>query len=289
MKSKKQQKPALILRTCNSDMTSCAQRLVNGQAVWSEPFVWKEGEILVAEDYDPSPICGGGLHGLLNGFGDWSLLDWGVNAKAILFEPVECDWVDIGGDKVKVQKAKIVEIGKLPALLAKTFITQIVLETQQTKAGWSKKSTDNNEDSAQIGSSGDSAKIGSSGDYAKIGSSGHSAKIGSSGYSAKIGSSGHYAKIGSSGHSAKIGSSGDSAQIGSSGYSAKIEATGIDSVITSAGVNCTGKVGENGALALTYKDKKGRYRIAVGYEGEGLKAGVLYQVNETGEFVEVQE
>jgi hypothetical protein len=253
MKSKKQQKPALILRTCNSDMTSCAQRLVNGQAVWSEPFVWKEGEILVAEDYDPSPICGGGLHGLLNGFGDWSLLDWGVNAKAILFEPVECDWVDIGGDKVKVQKAKIVEIGKLPALLAKTFITQIVLETQQTKAGWSKKSTDNNEDSAQIGSSGDSAKIGSSGDYAKIDSSGYSAKI------------------------------------GSSGYSAQIEATGIDSVITSAGVNCTGKVGENGALALTYKDKKGRYRIAVGYEGEGLKAGVLYQVNETGEFVEVQE
>jgi hypothetical protein len=271
MKSKKQQKPALILRTCNSDMTSCAQRLVNGQAVWSEPFVWKEGEILVAEDYDPSPICGGGLHGLLNGFGDWSLLDWGVNAKAILFEPVECDWVDIGGDKVKVQKAKIVEIGKLPVLLAKTFITEIIRETQETKTSRSKKQTDNSEDSAKIGSSGYSAQIGSSGDSAKIGSSGDSAQIGSSGYSAQI------------------GSSGDSAQIGSSGDSAQIEATGKDSVITSAGVNCTGKVGENGALALTYKDKKGRYRIAVGYEGEGLKAGVLYQVNETGEFVEVQE
>ena len=73
--------------------------------------------------------------------------------------------------------------------------------------------SEQNEDSAQIGSSGDSAKIGSSGNYAKIGSSGYYAKIGSSGYYAQIGSSGDYAKIGSSGDSAKIGSSGEDAVI----------------------------------------------------------------------------
>ena len=93
------------------------------------------------------------------------------------------------------------------------------------------------EDSAQIGSSGNSAQIGSSGNYAQIGSSGDSAKIGSSGDSAQIGSSGYSAKIGSSGYSAKIGSSGDYAQIGSSGDYAKITSEGEDSVICCAGHN----------------------------------------------------
>ena len=92
-------------------------------------------------------------------------------------------------------------------------------------------------DYAKIGSSGDYEKIGSSGNYAQIGSSGDYAKIGSSGDSAQIGSSGDYAQIGSSGYSAQIGSSGYSAQIGSSGNSAKITSEGEDSVICCAGHN----------------------------------------------------
>ncbi|WP_220464836.1 hypothetical protein, partial [Komagataeibacter europaeus] len=43
------------------------------------------------------------------------------------------------------------------------------------------------------------------------------AQIGSSGYGARIGSSGYGAQIGSSGYGAQIGSSGDGARIGSSG------------------------------------------------------------------------
>ena len=102
-------------------------------------------------------------------------------------------------------------------------------------------------DSAKIGSSGDSAQIGSSGDYAKIGSSGDSAQIGSSGDSAKIGSSGYSAQIGSSGDSAQIGSSGDSAQIGSSGYSAQIGSSGDSAKIGSSGDSA--KIGSSGDSA----------------------------------------
>ena len=58
-----------------------------------------------------------------------------------------------------------------------------------------KKSNDNGEDSAKIGSSGDSAKIGSSGDSAQIGSSGDYAKIGSSGDSARIDCKGRNAVV----------------------------------------------------------------------------------------------
>ena len=106
-------------------------------------------------------------------------------------------------------------------------------------------SENNNDDSAQIGSSGNSAQIGSSGDSAQIGSSGNYAQIGSSGYYAKIGSSGNYAQIGSSGNSAQIGSSGDSAQIGSSGDSAQIGSSGDYAQIGSSGyyaqIDSTGK------------------------------------------------
>ena len=152
-------------------------------------------------------------------------------------------------------------------------------------------------DYARIGSSGDYAQIGSSGDYARIGSSGYSARIGSSGDSAQIGSSGDYARIGSSGYSARIGSSGDYARIGSSGYSARIgssgdsariNATGKDAVIACAGLHSRARAGVNGVIALPWHDEAAkRTRIAVGYVGEDLKAGVWYEV-QGGHFVEVQ-
>jgi len=156
---------------------------------------------------------------------------------------------------------------------------------------------------AQIGSSGYYARIGSSGNYARIGSSGNYAQIGSSGYYARIGSSGNYAQIGSSGNSARIGSSGNYAQIGSSGYSAqigssgyyarigssgnyaRIKAEGKDAVIACAGSVEAFEVGEGGCVAIPYHDGK-RTRFAVGYVGEGLKAGVRYSVNSSGQFVE---
>ena len=118
-------------------------------------------------------------------------------------------------------------------------------------------------DSAQIGSSGDSAKIGSSGDYAKIGSSGDSAQIGSSGYSAKIGSSGDSAQIGSSGDSAKIGSSGYYAQIGSSGDSAQIGSSGDSAKIGSSGDSA--KIGSSGDSAKITSEGKDSVIMAAGY------------------------
>ena len=53
----------------------------------------------------------------------------------------------------------------------------------------------NDEDSAQIGSSGDYAQIGSSGDSAKIGSSGDSAKIDSTGKNSVIMAAGHCSMV----------------------------------------------------------------------------------------------
>lgn len=159
-------------------------------------------------------VCGGGLHGLKEGLGNWSLLDWDPNAIGVIFENVDCPVIDIDGEKVKVQKAKIIESGPLPTLLAKflpNFIRELTAVLEIDVITVLKASGLMNDK-----------------DFAKIGSSGYYAKIGRA------------------------------------------------------------KVGINGAIALTYTDSTGRYRIAVGYEGEGLKADTWYSVSSDGEFNELE-
>ena len=152
----------------------------------------------------------------------------------------------------------------------------------------------NDEDSAQIGSSGYYAQIGSSGYSAQIGSSGYSAKIGSSGDSAKIGSSGYYAQIGSSGYSAQIGSSGDSAKIGSSGDSAQIDSTGKNSVIMAAGHCSMVKATAGSWITLAEYEKNEDGVLVPIYvkteyvDGKRIKENVFYTLRNK-EFVEVKE
>ena len=136
-----------------------------------------------------------------------------------------------------------------------------------------------------------SAQIGSSGDYAKIGSSGYSAQIGSSGYSAQIGSSGDYAKIGSSGDYAKIGSSGDYARITSKGKHSVVMAAGYQpqakakkgSWITLAEWVRTGDKDEKGFCIWIPKCVKTEY-----VDGERIKEDIFYKLVD-GEFKEVEE
>ena len=171
---------------------------------------------------------------------------------------------------------------------------------EKTKIEEIEDDIENDNNSAQIGSSGDSAKIGSSGDYAKIGSSGYYAQIGSSGYSAKIGSSGDSAKIGSSGYSAQIGSSGCSAQIGSSGDYAQITSKGKHSVVMAAGYQSQAKAKKGSWITLAEwvrtddEDEKGFYIwipkcVKTEYvDGERIKEDTFYKLVD-GEFKEVEE
>ena len=122
----------------------------------------------------------------------------------------------------------------------------------------------------------DSAQIGSSGYYAQIGSSGYSAKIGSSGDYAKIGSSGDYAKIGSSGDSAKIDSTGKNSVIMAAGHCSMVKAT-AGSWITLAEY----EKNEDGVLVPIYV--KTEY-----VDGKRIKENVFYTLRNK-EFVEVKE
>jgi len=89
---------ALVLRTCNSDLTS-----------WGG-FQWPSSGKVIAPDWDPKPECGNGLHGALYGEGDGSLFNWRSAAKWLVVEVELESVVDLGG-KVKFPECEVVYCG----------------------------------------------------------------------------------------------------------------------------------------------------------------------------------
>src|SRR3990167_9964192 len=82
---------SLMLRTCDANGSS------------HEGFVWPltRGALATAPDWDPTPECGGGLHGLRGGEGDWCQFSIAPDAVWIV-AVIDADAVDIG-DKIKVR------------------------------------------------------------------------------------------------------------------------------------------------------------------------------------------
>lgn len=88
----------LVLRTCASNMSS-----QNG-------FIWPESGEVEAPDWEPFPMCGNGLHGLLWGEGDGELLSWDPAAKWLVVEVEETEIIHLNG-KVKFPRGNVVCCG----------------------------------------------------------------------------------------------------------------------------------------------------------------------------------
>lgn len=88
----------LVLRTCNADGTSR-----NG-------FRWPESGYVECPDWNPEPICGHGLHGLLWGEGDGVLLNWSAEARWQVLEVEEGEIISFG-TKVKFPRGKVLFTG----------------------------------------------------------------------------------------------------------------------------------------------------------------------------------
>jgi hypothetical protein len=91
-------KTVLVLRTCAADMTS-----YNG-------FKWPAKGPVEAPDWKATAECGHGLHGLLWGEGDGSLLDWSGSAKWLVVQVDATSTVDLYG-KVKFPRGNVVYCG----------------------------------------------------------------------------------------------------------------------------------------------------------------------------------
>ena len=89
---------ALVLRTCKTGMTS------------HSGFTWPKKGKVSCPDWKPTQKCGNGLHGLMWGVGDGTLLNWSEDAVWILVRVKELACVDLDG-KVKFEKGHVVYSG----------------------------------------------------------------------------------------------------------------------------------------------------------------------------------
>ena len=111
---------SLVLKAVSSDMKSY------GGFQW--PGV---GGVAVADDWDTSPTCGGGLHGWLNGVGDASCQSWSKSpdAKWLVLSVDTETLVDLWG-KVKFPEAEVVHVGDKKSagdvILATGFIGPVI-------------------------------------------------------------------------------------------------------------------------------------------------------------------
>ena len=89
---------AYMLRTCKPDMSSYGG------------FKWPKSGLVECPDWNAAPVCGNGLHGLLWGGGNASLLNWDEGAPFLVVGIDE--WVDACG-KVKAPRGEVVYCGDL--------------------------------------------------------------------------------------------------------------------------------------------------------------------------------
>ena len=239
---------AWVLRTCYVDGTSY------GGFRWPNEV----GTVVKCTDWSPAPECGDGLHGLLDGIGDYSSLS---NAPDAIWQIVEIDresCVDLGG-KVKFPECVLVYSGDMVGALTK-FIDYQINYVAAASGGYS-----------QLAASGNNGHLAASGDYSQLASSGD------------------YCQLAASGDRGQLASSGNNGQLAASGDYSRLAASGKSTICVAAGVESAVSAGENGTIVLTWWNaKKARYEIEVGYIGEnGLKPNTYYKLDDSHQFVEV--
>ena len=241
-----------LLRTSNSDGTAHGG------------FRWPAEGYVEAFDWNDRPICGYGLHGLMNAIGSVSYLK--IGQEDVLWQVVLCDArlaVEIDGDKHKIPWGFVVFSGNREGAIDHLRSVGCFDEARAcfgvvAASGYSGQA-------AASGDSGQAAASGYSGQAAASGYRGQAAASGDSGQAAASGDSGQAAASGDSGQAA---ASGDSGQAAASGDRGQAAATGKDGVALATGAYGRACAGENGVLVVGYYDANGRRRLLTGYVGE---------------------
>ncbi len=96
----KKTETVLVMRTCAADMSSHGG------------FVWPKSGPVACKDWDKAAHCGNGLHGLLWGEGDSSLLSWTEGAKWLVVEVSASAIVELNG-KVKFPSGEVIYCGDM--------------------------------------------------------------------------------------------------------------------------------------------------------------------------------
>jgi hypothetical protein len=261
-------KTALVLRTCAPDRTSYHGR-----------FSWPAAGPVAAPDWDPRPVCGGGLHGLLWGEGDGSLLDWHADAVWLVVEVETADIVVLHGPNVKFPRGIVVYAGGRAGA-----IDYLAARAPRGVAIVSATVTTGDHGTAIVGDYG--AATAGDGGTATAGDGGHvtagyrGTATADDGGTATAGD--HGTAIVGTGGTATAGYRG-TAMVGPGGT-----ATAGICGTAAAGEGGTAAAGEGGILSLRWWDGT-RYRVTTLYVGEdGIQAGQPYRVDARGRAVRVE-
>ena len=276
----------LVLRTCNSDMTSF------------DGFKWPKKGAVKAPDWDPKPECGHGLHGLLHGCGNGNLLYNNPKAKWLIVKVLKGTCIDLGG-KVKFPKGTVVYAGtkeEAVKIIAEAYPEAPVVFAAR-HSGDHGVSTSGDGGASTSGDYGEST----SGNYGTSTSGDYGAST--SGYYGKS-ASGDYGKS-TSGDCGKStsGYQGTSTSgnygTSTSGILGKstsgICGTSISGICgkstsgnygtSTSGDHGTSISGVGGTLIIKWCDGF-RYRTAVAYVGEnGIEPNVAYKLDDKGNFI----
>jgi len=149
----------LVLRTCNADGTA--------HGGWK----WPDSGPVEAPDWNGKPTCGGGLHGLPWGDGDWSLLSKANDAKwqAVEVDSGPANYIAFG-QKCKFRRGTVLFSGDAATAITRVLCAKEAFEYAKSLSASNVASGD----SSRAASSGDSSRAASSGDSSKAASSGNS-------------------------------------------------------------------------------------------------------------------
>jgi hypothetical protein len=281
----------LVLRTCNAELKA------------HNDFQWPEAGGVEAPDFDPKPVCGYGLHGLLWGEGDGGLLNWDSDAKWLVVAVPADSIVSLDdGAKVKFPRGEVVYCGSRGEATA--YIAErhpggsIVGHTAQNtdngstvNTGYGGTSTSGDYGKSTSGTRGTSTSgtrgTSTSGDYGKSTSGDYGKSTSGYGGTSTSGACG----TSTSGYGG-TSTSGDGGTSTSGDYGKSTSGYGGTSTSGTRGTSTSGyggtsTSGEGGILVLRWFDGV-RDRLVVRYVGEdGIKPDTIYKLDDKGQIVEV--
>ena len=132
---------AWVLRTCKADGTSY------GGFKWPSEV----GSIVKCNDWKPAAECGNGLHGLLDGWGNYRLLSDDADAIWQIVEVDRDKCVEIN-DKVKFESCKLIYSGNMAA--AMTMICDYQIKIMLAKIANNCTTNTASGDNSQLAASG---------------------------------------------------------------------------------------------------------------------------------------
>ena len=211
---------AFVIRTTNKNGASY------GGFMWSQEI----GAIVEAPDWSDEAECGQGLHGNLDGVGDWSLLSDQADALWWIIGVKRSECIDLDG-KVKYPRGKVVYCGRQHGamqLISKEWI-RICKESPESVA------TENYKHASAAGDRGHASAAGDRGHASAAGDRGHASAAGSRGHASAAGDRGHASAAGDRGHASAAGDRGHASAAGDRGHASAAGSRGHASAAGSRG------------------------------------------------------